>query len=143
MQHADIVQFIFQGGKHGLVGFECIRCLPPGETLRPVGHVGLVRKSHSILAVTSGKSFYDNSILRSGDTSRRITKINFERPGRYVFEQALKLPIIPLSVFVTFGKNRPTVASGNDVNDQGFRSVNEYDLSGAINERLETFNLVQ
>lgn len=60
-----------------------------------------------------------------------------------MFEQTLRLLIIPLPLFVAFGTSRSTVAARNDVNEQGFRSVNEHGLSGAITERLEMFDLVQ
>ena len=39
--------------------------------------------------------------------------------------------------------NRPTVPARFNVNDQSFRAANQHDADGAINERLETFDLVQ
>ncbi len=124
-------------------GFEDVGGLLPGEPLRPAGQKNLVGEGHPLLAVAPGQCLHLDAVERTFDPARRITKISLERPDRQILEQALRLPIIHIAPLAALRADRSTVAARLDVNDQGFHTVNELNANGAINKRLEPFDLVQ
>jgi hypothetical protein len=82
-------------------------------------------------------------MLRTFNPARGVAKIGLKRPDRQILEKTLGLPIVHASPLAALGADRPAVAARLDVNDQGFNAVNEHDANGAVNKRLEPFDLIQ
>ncbi len=60
-----------------------------------------------------------------------------------MLEQPHRLPVINRASIVALGANQPNVAAWLNINAQGFHAVDPLDSAAAVNERLESFDVVQ
>lgn len=124
-------------------GLEDIGGLLPREPLRPAGQKELVGEGHSLLAIAPGQRLYFHAAGRTVQPARCIAEVSLKGPDRQIFKQTLPLPIVHVAPLPALGADRAAIAAWFNVNDQGFHSANELDANGAVNKRLEPFDLVQ
>jgi len=94
-------------------------------------------------AVLPGQRLNLDAMLWTFDAAWGIAKIDLERPDRQILKQPLRLSIISDTSLAAFRANWPTVTAWLNINNQGFRTANQHNADGSVNERLETFNFVQ
>ena len=76
-------------------------------------------------------------------STQELTEEDLERPDRHILEQSNRLHVIRLAPLAALGAFGLAVAARLDVNDQGVVASNQHQFGVAIDERLETFDLIQ
>ncbi len=115
----------------------------PGEPFRPAGQVHLIRDRRLLLAISPRQRLHLDPVARARNPTRCIAEENLECPDRQILKQTFRLAVIHLASLVAFRTNRQTVATRNDINNQGICSGYKHDPGGTVNERLESYDFVQ
>lgn len=80
---------------------------------------------------------------RAKNPAGSVAKEDLERPDWHILEQPGSLRVVGLASLATFRAFRLAAFARLDVNNQGIETADCCQPTVTINERLETFDLVQ